>query len=333
MRGAEAMNSRSWCTAVGTTRRISPVRSSTTARVVRAMAQPRRMPRASMRRTTWSSAMATIIAATVRVSASRVWKTNSTSAAVATTAKQTVNAVLSVTWDCTALTLLHPMAAGKDRSPCARCAEALGRSCCQPGPGERLATLTASDVARIQEATGLRRERFVEHEPLSPEEALAYEARRPGLPGVLPADRRALGSPRRAWGLRLPRRARVLARRIEPAHRVPAVSLRARRARLDACRGALRLRGGLRRRSGEPRCLAAEEAREQGRAPPQLRDRRRGLDGADRSLAGGGGGPPEADRCRQAARISLRRREAAERERSARLRRVAAAVECDSRIP
>ena len=75
------------------------------------------------------------------------------------------------------------MAAGKDRSPCARCAQTLGRSCCQPGPGERLATLTATDVERIRTATGWRRERFVEHEPLASEEALAYEERRPGYRG------------------------------------------------------------------------------------------------------------------------------------------------------
>src|SRR5262249_22272260 len=79
--------------------------------------------------------------------------------------------------------LALPMATGKDRSPCARCAEALGRSCCQPGPGERLATLTASDVTRIQAATGWRRDRFVESEPLTAEEALAYEARRPRYRG------------------------------------------------------------------------------------------------------------------------------------------------------
>ena len=49
--------------------------------------------------------MASIIAATVRVRATRVSKTKSTIAAVATTAKQTVNAVLSVTCVRTALTL------------------------------------------------------------------------------------------------------------------------------------------------------------------------------------------------------------------------------------
>ena len=87
------------------------------------------------------------------------------------------------------------MAAGKDRSPCARCTEVLGRSCCQPGPGERLATLTATDVERIRIATGWRRERFVEHEPLSPEEALAYEATRPGYRGYF-------RSTMVRWGLR-----------------------------------------------------------------------------------------------------------------------------------
>jgi len=60
--------------------------------------------------------------------------------------------------------------------PCRRCAGALGRSCCQPGPGERLATLTATDVERIRGATGLRRERFVDEEPFGPEEIRAYQA-------------------------------------------------------------------------------------------------------------------------------------------------------------
>ena len=94
------------------------------------------------------------------------------------------------------------MAAGKDRSPCARCAEALGLSCCQPGPGERLATLTASDVARIQAVTRWRRERFVEPESLTAEEALAYEARRPGYRGYF--RRTAV-----RWGLRSERGACV----------------------------------------------------------------------------------------------------------------------------
>lgn len=155
------------------------------------------------------------------------------------------------------------MPPGKDRSACARCAEALGRSCCEPGPGERLATLTASDVARIQAASGWRRERFVEHEPLSPEEALAYEARRPGYRGYfrqtvvrwgLRAERGAcvfLG----ARGCSLDAEARPTACRLypfEPAERGWTLAVeRSGSPELAAT-------------SGEPRCLAAEEARGRG---------------------------------------------------------------------
>lgn len=155
------------------------------------------------------------------------------------------------------------MTAGKDRSPCARCAEALGRSCCQPGPGERLATLTATDVERIRTATGWRRERFVEHEPLAPEEALAYEARRPGSRGYFRTTAVR-------WGLRAERGACVflgedgctlgLATRptacllypFEPGEHGWTLAVE-RSASIE-----------LAARSGEPRCLAAEEARSRG---------------------------------------------------------------------
>ncbi|MGZ6079607.1 MAG: hypothetical protein ACXWK4_02265 [Myxococcaceae bacterium] len=155
------------------------------------------------------------------------------------------------------------MAAGKDRSPCTRCAEALGRSCCQPGASERLATLTASDVSRIQAATGWRRERFVEEEPYSPEDALGYEARRPGYRGYF------RGTVVR-WGLRSEAGACVflgsdgctlhastrptacLLYPFEPAEHGWTLAVeRSGSAELAAS-------------SGEPRCLAAEEARSRG---------------------------------------------------------------------
>ncbi|HTS80986.1 MAG TPA: YkgJ family cysteine cluster protein [Myxococcaceae bacterium] len=155
------------------------------------------------------------------------------------------------------------MSAGKDRSPCARCAETLGRSCCQPGPKERLATLTRADVDRIQAATGWRREHFVEHEPLSSAEVLAYEARRPGYRGYFRS------TPVR-WGLR--------------AHRGACVFLGPEGCTLDAAARPTACRlypfeptehgwtlaversasVELAARSGEPRCLAAEEARSRG---------------------------------------------------------------------
>jgi len=155
------------------------------------------------------------------------------------------------------------MAGGKDRSACARCAEALGRSCCQPGPGERLATLTATDVQRIQLATGWRRERFVEHEPLGPEDALEYEGRRPGYRGYFRTTTVR-------WGLRSERGACVflgahgcsltpetrptacLLYPFEPAAQGWTLAVE-RSASVEVAAG-----------SNEPRCLAAEEGRSRG---------------------------------------------------------------------
>jgi uncharacterized protein len=155
------------------------------------------------------------------------------------------------------------MSAGKDRSPCARCAEALGRSCCQPGPGERLATLTGTDVERIQAATGWRRERFVEHEPLSLEKSLAYEALRPGYRGYF-------RSTTVRWGLRSERGACVfLGARgctLEPGTRPTACLLYPFEPAEHGWTLAVERSGSveLAARSGEPRCLAAEEARSRG---------------------------------------------------------------------
>lgn len=155
------------------------------------------------------------------------------------------------------------MAAGKDRSPCARCAEALGRSCCQPGPGERLATLTATDVERIRAATGWRRERFVEHEPLASEEALAYEARRPGYRGYFRTTTVR-------WGLRAERGACVFlvghGCTLPPGTRPTACLLYPFEPTDHGWTLAVERSGSveLAARSGEPRCLAAEEARSRG---------------------------------------------------------------------
>ncbi len=155
------------------------------------------------------------------------------------------------------------MPAGKDRSPCARCARTLGRSCCQPGPGERLATLTATDVERIQTATGWRRERFVEHEPLSPEESLAYEARRPGYRGYF---RRTVVR----WGLRAESGACVFLGpggcSLDPATRPTACRLYPFEPAEHGWTIAVERSGSPERAaaSAEPRCLAAEEARSRG---------------------------------------------------------------------
>lgn len=155
------------------------------------------------------------------------------------------------------------MAAGKDRSACARCAEALGRSCCQPGPSERLATLTASDVSRIQAATGWRRERFVEQEPLSPGETLDYEARRPGYRGYF---RQTMVR----WGLRAERGGCVFLGAegctLDGSTRPTACLLYPFEPAEQGWTLAVERSGSveLAASSGEPRCLAVEEARGRG---------------------------------------------------------------------
>jgi len=155
------------------------------------------------------------------------------------------------------------MAAGKDRAPCARCAEAFGRSCCQPGPGERLATLTGTDVERIRDATGWRRERFVEHEPLGTEEALEYEARRPGYQGYFRTTTVR-------WGLRAERGACVFLGAhgcsLTPEARPTACLLYPFEPAAHGWTLAVERSGSveLAARSNEPRCLAAEEAGSRG---------------------------------------------------------------------
>lgn len=76
--------------------------------------------------------------------------------------------------------------------PCARCPKVLGRSCCEPGPGDALTTLTRADVERIAAHTGRSPRAFVAEEWLTPEEALAYEARRPIFRGYFRREPRRL---------------------------------------------------------------------------------------------------------------------------------------------
>lgn len=66
-----------------------------------------------------------------------------------------------------------------DAAVCGRCSKALKVSCCELAEGESLATLTLTDIARIQAATGLGRRRFVEEEGFSELEAMEYERSRP----------------------------------------------------------------------------------------------------------------------------------------------------------
>jgi uncharacterized protein len=68
-------------------------------------------------------------------------------------------------------------------SPCSRCAGQLGRSCCEARDDEMLATLTRSDVERIQASTHLAQHHFVQEEVLEEPEARAYERLRPGWRG------------------------------------------------------------------------------------------------------------------------------------------------------
>lgn len=76
-----------------------------------------------------------------------------------------------------------PASTSSTASPCSRCARALGRSCCEVGPGEALATLTSSDVQRIVDATGLLPSDFVEREPLTERETRDYVRHRPAFLG------------------------------------------------------------------------------------------------------------------------------------------------------
>jgi Fe-S-cluster containining protein len=70
------------------------------------------------------------------------------------------------------------------RAICAQCALAKGAVCCEVAPGEKLATLTFADMARIEAATGLLRAHFVEREDLDPAVRLAYETARPLYRGM-----------------------------------------------------------------------------------------------------------------------------------------------------
>ncbi|HEY1418309.1 MAG TPA: hypothetical protein VGF41_10400 [Myxococcaceae bacterium] len=123
--------------------------------------------------------------------------------------------------------------------------------------------MTATDVERIQAATGWRRERFVEHEPLSPEETLGYEARRPGYRGYF-------RNTTVRWGLRSEGGACVfLGARgcsLESGTRPTACLLYPFEPAEQGWTLAVERSGSveLAARSDEPRCLAVEEARSRG---------------------------------------------------------------------
>ena len=62
---------------------------------------------------------------------------------------------------------------------CARCAKAIGKTCCEPGPHEHLAMVTRADIARISAHTRLSARRFTVEEAVSQEGAVEFEARWP----------------------------------------------------------------------------------------------------------------------------------------------------------
>lgn len=109
--------------------------------------------------------------------------------------------------------------------PCARCPKLLGRSCCEPGPEDKLTTLTRADVARIAAHTGRSERAFVETEWLTQSEAFDYETRRPIFAGYFRAEPKRLTLSRRgeacvfhdpASGCTLPGDVRPVACRLYP---------------------------------------------------------------------------------------------------------------------
>lgn len=84
--------------------------------------------------------------------------------------------------------------------PCSRCPRVFGRSCCEPGPGDRLTTLTLPDVERIAAHTGRASRTFVEEEWLTAEEALDFEAQRPAFRGYFAREPRRLTLAQRDGG-------------------------------------------------------------------------------------------------------------------------------------
>jgi Fe-S-cluster containining protein len=126
---------------------------------------------------------------------------------------------------------------------------------------EALATLTRADVVRIQAATHLARHRFVEEEVLLETEARAYEKRRPGWRGYFRQGtvRLTLARARGACvffapskGCTLSEDARPTACRLYPFEPSAVGGWTLAVERENSVARA--------RSSGEPRCLAVEEA-------------------------------------------------------------------------
>lgn len=144
---------------------------------------------------------------------------------------------------------------------CTRCALHLGRSCCEAEAGEALATLTRADVERIQAATHLARKRFVEEEVFAEAEARAYERLRPGWRGYFRRGTVRLSLARAhgacvffqtGQGCTLTQEARPTACLLYPFEPTEDGSWTLAVEREGSV--------GEARASGEPRCLAVEEA-------------------------------------------------------------------------
>ncbi len=144
---------------------------------------------------------------------------------------------------------------------CARCPRVLTASCCEVDEDEQLATLTPADVARVAEHTGWRAEKFSEQEWLTPEEAAAYERRRPLYVGYFRRStarltlRRAQGACvflDRARGCTLPSDVRPTACRLYPFELWPDGQWSLQVARFGDLDEAAAQRGAA--------CLAVEEA-------------------------------------------------------------------------
>lgn len=110
------------------------------------------------------------------------------------------------------------------RAICAECLLAKGGVCCEVAQGEKLATLTFADMARIEAATGFLRASFVEREDLDPAVRLAYETSRPLYRGMfvggvrhgLRARKGACAFLERGAGCKLPPHAVPIACRLYP---------------------------------------------------------------------------------------------------------------------
>jgi hypothetical protein len=158
-------------------------------------------------------------------------------------------------------------------------------------PRRAAATLTATDVERIRTVTGWRWKRFLEHEPLEAEEALAYEARDPATAATSgpPPCAGACGpsvEPASSWG-RTGARSRP---RLGPPPACCTPSSPASTAGHSPW--SARARWSSRRRVAS-HAASRRGGPEPGSAPPWLHDRPRGLDCADRSLAGRGAAHPQ----------------------------------------